>query len=411
MKFVVLIYKLTNMKSNITKSIFSIALLFFGMNGISAQWQVINNGLSNKNINDLQSLGTILFASTDTGLFKSTDMGDNWTIAYDIDNVKQIATKGTDVFVTIQDGAIGVAKSSDNGATWTTLNTGLPYKFNSSLAVDEDVIYTCDYNKALRSTDNGSTWSEISTLPGFQTITRNGSKLYAGSNNGGSGFVGIYVSVDEGLSWIQASNTGLDESIQKLVLVGNKLFAAADDGVYSTTDDGSTWTKYEPSSGQTIDNAIGLHLVGTSLFIGTPQGVFLSTDNATSFTNVGGAVIGIFPIFSFTTIDTKIFASSIYGDHGVFRREISEMLSVTGNSDISHLSDFIVYPNPSEGRFKIVANNIEKISKIEVVNSLGQQVYFENNDNEITLSNTEKGIFFVKISNEKHNLTHKILIK
>lgn len=395
----------------ITKSIFCLALSLFGMNELSAQWQVINNGLSNKNVNDLQSFGTILFASTDNGLFKSTDIGDNWSLAYDTDNVKQIATKGSDVFVAIQDGVIGVAKSSDNGNTWTSLNTGLPYKFNSSLAVDGDVIYTCDYNMALRSTDDGLTWSEISTLPGFQTIVRNGGKLYAGSNNGGSGYEGIYVSNDEGLSWTQASNTGLVESIQRLILSGNRLFAAADDGVYSTTDDGSNWTKHEATSGQTIDNAIGLHLIGTSLFIGTPQGVFLSTDNATSFTNVGGAVIGVFPVFSFTTIGTKIFTSCVYGDHGAFRREISEMLSVTGNSEIQKLADFVVYPNPNKGKFKIAENNFEKISKIEVVNIFGQQVDFEINNNEISLSNPSKGIYFVRLFSDLKMNTQKIVIE
>ncbi|MES2589600.1 MAG: T9SS type A sorting domain-containing protein [Bacteroidota bacterium] len=395
----------------ITKSIFCVALAFFGMNNVSAQWQVINTGLSNKNINDLQSLGTILFASTDEGLFKSTDMGDNWSLTYDIGNVKQIASKGTDLFATIQDGVIGVAKSSDNGGTWTTLNTGLPYKFNSSIAVDGDVIYTCDYNKALRSTDDGLNWTDISTLPGFQTIVRNGSKLYAGSNNGGSGYEGIYVSNDEGLSWAQASNTGLVESIQRLVLSGNKLFAAADDGVYSTTNDGANWTKHEPSSGPTIDNAIGLHLVGTSLFIGTPAGIFLSTDNAASFSNVGGGVIGIFPVFSFTTIGTKIFTSCVYGDHGVFRREISEMLSVSGTSEIQKLSDFAVYPNPSKGKFKIAENNFDEISKIEVLNIFGQQVDFENNNYEITLTNPSKGIYFVRLFSDSKMSTQKIVVE
>lgn len=77
-------------------------------------------------------------------------------------------------------------------------------------------------------------------------------------------------------------------------------------------------------------------------------------------------------------------------------------------------ADFSIFPNPTEGKFVIKTNN--GINGIEIFNVLGENIY-KNSDCrqskfiEIDLSDYSKGIYFVKIIDEKKIFTQKIVLK
>ncbi len=77
---------------------------------------------------------------------------------------------------------------------------------------------------------------------------------------------------------------------------------------------------------------------------------------------------------------------------------------------IDESSELKIYPNPSDGNFFI--NNSNKEYSIEIYNSIGQKVYQIKNTNSETLSvsQLDKGIYFMKIIDDSKSTTKKIII-
>ena len=81
------------------------------------------------------------------------------------------------------------------------------------------------------------------------------------------------------------------------------------------------------------------------------------------------------------------------------------------NPEFHKIESAQLYPNPSNGKFFIANNN--NISSIEVYNLVGSKVLTINNllSNEINLSNTPAGIYFVKLYSKGKIYTNKIIIE
>jgi endonuclease I/chitodextrinase len=77
---------------------------------------------------------------------------------------------------------------------------------------------------------------------------------------------------------------------------------------------------------------------------------------------------------------------------------------------IDESSELKIYPNPSDGNFFI--NNSKKQYSIEIYNSIGQKVYERQNTNSATLSvsQLDKGVYFMKITDDSKSTTKKIII-
>lgn len=96
-------------------------------NDLTGTWEKINDGLADTDIEEFAVGNNALFAITySDGLFKSTDNGDNWTLATDQD-FNNIAINGNEVYGS-SERVIGggVFVSDDNGANWTNIVGDLP---------------------------------------------------------------------------------------------------------------------------------------------------------------------------------------------------------------------------------------------------------------------------------------------
>ena len=105
------------------------------------------------------------------------------------------------------------------------------------------------------------------------TVDNNG-VLFAGTENG------VYRSTDSGTSW---ATSGLaSHNISSVVVAASNLFAgAADAGVFRSTDHGTNWT--EVNTGLVSSYIFTLAVSGTSIYAGTNIGVFRSTNYGTSW--------------------------------------------------------------------------------------------------------------------------------
>ena len=290
------------------------ALAVMPVCGLRAQW-VQTNGPYNLSISCMAANGTDLFLGIqNTGIFGSTDLGKSWTtgggygaaiaisdsaifsgdfggllrstdsgaswVPVDDVRVQSIATHGSNVFVSSEDGS-GFNISTDNGLHWTAGTAG--GDLNILFAPNDSTLLggSQDYGCLFRLTDSSNTWEETLLDTGITSNNINafaqiGQTLFAGTTEG------VIFSTDDGKSWIVA-NTGLtSRNVVSLAVAGASLFAGTDQGVFQSTDNGANWV----STGSQLNwiTVSTLATIGADLFAGTPCGVFMSSNNGTNWT-------------------------------------------------------------------------------------------------------------------------------
>lgn len=231
-----------------------------------ATWSLVKAGLSGSLVADPVTPAT-LYVFGGRSVHKSTDGGDGWKrIDLPIDLVAFIHTLvinpsrpdvlylGTQPPTVVPNTADVEAlelpryvmfKSTDGGASWRPLESGLPFFRVSFLAIDPQMTSTiyagADRDGLLKSTDGGASWfvpTAIGSLAASQLAIdpTNSLVLYA------SGLGGIKKSTDGGASWSQTpmpsvptASITIDSQTPSTLYVGNF------DGVYKTTDGGVSW--------------------------------------------------------------------------------------------------------------------------------------------------------------------------
>ncbi|MBL7931254.1 MAG: T9SS type A sorting domain-containing protein [Bacteroidia bacterium] len=141
----------------------------------------------------------------------------------------------------------------------------------------------------------------------------------------------------------------------------------------------------------------------------------LTATGATSYTwNVTPAVINQTISVNPNTITTySVTGTDANGCTGSYAL-VQNVQDCTGFEDLVKQSQISLYPNPSDGSFKISTNDLPENSKLIIFNSLGQQVLvqtLENGENTVELK-SQSGIYIYRIVNSQQELrTGKIVIK
>jgi hypothetical protein len=264
------------------KFVWSIAVsgnnIFAGTN--TGVYLSTNNGefwsltsLNNQSGNILLINGNNIYTGTGQGVFLSTNNGQNWTHLGLNNNVWALAINGSNIFAGTNE--FGVYRSTDNGANWT--QTSLNNKWISSLVISGNNIFAGDLTSCsvFRSTNNGDNWTQI-PLGGSATdvvscLAVNGNNFFAGTDNGG-----VFRSTNYGLNW--ALTNLMDVSIMSLTTNGIYIFAGAaiwtlsHGGVFLSSDNGESWILKK----QGMSNGSVWSLATTSqyIFAGTDSSVW-----------------------------------------------------------------------------------------------------------------------------------------
>ena len=90
-------------------------------------------------------------------------------------------------------------------------------------------------------------------------------------------------------------------------------------------------------------------------------------------------------------------------------------MDVPNLTDANNLS---VFPNPSNGIFNISIENIQGVTKnnmVEIYNVIGEKIYtnpnFQQATNKIDISSYGKGVYFIKINVGEKIYSGKILVQ
>jgi len=188
-----------------------------------------------------------------------------------------------------------------------TVTYGYPVK---TMAVMGSNLYTGTFGGGVYLTsDNGESWLEVNnglTETDVRSLAVHGNNLYAGTWG-----AGIFLSTDKGQSW-SAVNSGLESIyVASIVSIGSNIMAGTYDGIFLSTDNGSSWTAY--NNGLTILYTKAIEVSGSNIYAGTWQGgVFLSTDNGANWSTLNEGLPGK-DILSLAVIGSNILAGTING--------------------------------------------------------------------------------------------------
>jgi hypothetical protein len=205
-----------------------------------------------------------------------------------------------------------ILRSQNGGGTWTVVHSGKaalttiafsPYTSGLVLAGTRG-------SGALASKDGGMTWSAATGLDGRSAR----SFAFALTLIAAATDHGVYVSQD-GFTWTLAGLSGTNinavaveavHSPVRLVAAGDSQATAGILPFFQSTDDGATWTQFNPAISGTIAVKFVTGPVPPQgevrpLIVGTNTGLFASSDNGASFKPLSGG--GLLPSTDYTQVN------------------------------------------------------------------------------------------------------------
>ncbi len=283
---------------------------------VEAQWVKsilpYNNGFG---IVALAANSSTIFASTDYGLFYSTNNDTCWTLVSGFDNLGAgcLAINGSTIIAS--SGWDGFFLSHDNGISWIKGDSGLPNEGQSqpypralTLAViDSNLIIAGTENGIYRSINAGMNWSSINWAENDQgevsSLVVKGNIIFAGTLS-----QGVYVSIDSGVTWDTIDSEIYNIDFNSFAVYGSAVFAATSSGIYMSPDNGKSWTASNNGLPEG-PNVWALAVIGTSVFAGLDSSVYRSLDSGKTWSLVNSRGGGN----AFAVSGNRIFVGGIGG--------------------------------------------------------------------------------------------------
>ena len=426
---------------------------------VNAQWtsqatgfSAASTGVESINIidaNTVWALGYDGSSSTPANfqLFtRTTNGGTSWTsgavtignAALELTNLSAVnATTAWVGAVSATNGMGGVWKTADGGSTWTQQNatayTNASSFFNVVHFYDDmngitqgDPITTTDF-EVYKTVNGGAVWTPVpaSAMPNIVSGEwgYNGGNVAAGNSfwfvtNKGN----IYKTPDMGVTWnkystpisdFSGTNVGgslyFSDNNNGVLLARTGAVATATYKLYKTTNGGMTW---DAGTNYTSIYRTFSFIPGTSTLVGngtdgTTYSSAVSYDMGTTWTQLdsGTQRTGV-KFLNTTTGWSGGFTTSATAD-GIFKYTGPAL----GSSSFEAIG-INIYPNPVNDIFVIESANNSSITALTISDVNGRTVKTINGisiSNQISISELNKGIYFLNITSDKGTATKKII--
>jgi ligand-binding sensor domain-containing protein len=246
-----------------------------------ASWSWVSASLPNRSISAiaLDSTGAVMIGTGQGVVYRSTNEGLSWQAWPGSGSSIYGFCCGDSGTLWISRWGVGIAKTTNNGTSWQSLDSGLTDKFALTLFVEKSGFCLVGTTNAIyRSTNAGVFWTiDTVGLPscGVYSITRHSNgNLFAATN------AGMFRSTNNGTSW---AKVGIGSFRNVLVDTSGTIVAALFGGeVRRSTDGGNMWNSVSISPGQTVC-ALALSPLG-DLYAGClGLGIFRSTDHGVTW--------------------------------------------------------------------------------------------------------------------------------
>uniref|UniRef100_A0A7C1PHU3 DUF6242 domain-containing protein n=1 Tax=Agrobacterium albertimagni TaxID=147266 RepID=A0A7C1PHU3_9HYPH len=297
------------------------------------------------------------FAATGTGrLFHWSEMDAAWksiTLTLDEDNsITAMTAHDSNIFVGTYNE--GIFRSSDGGATWKNVSTGLRDprnrrripRLNAFVVAKSGAIYAGTDSGIFRSTNNGASWAAIgSAFSAGSLVVTSSNRIYAVSSVGvvtlnrnqwiviatppieilaldtaggliGGGRQGVFRANKDGTTWTPINRGIIGTRVQALAVqpsTGDVFAGTMAEGLLRSPDKGNTWEILLPD--QPIRT---LYVNANRIYIGTQHLGALRFDGR-SLIPINDGMERLF-ITAFSATSTFLFAGT---DQGVYRSSLS----------------------------------------------------------------------------------------
>lgn len=380
----------------------------------------------------LWSSGDSLFAGHDSVFYYSFDSGENWERSTRVPGLEYgiTAIRPYNGWIYIGTSAKGVFRTSNLGASWEPYSEGLAPGAASEItgiALRDDTLYISTMGAGVYSRSPGwqSAWTEFnldlpfSTSWNVNTVENIDGDLYAGA--------GVNC-----LYYVNKKNTGNWQYVQFDSFNGEmngvnsfgksegKLIAAANQGIYTSADGGTTWTGHRfgiglIESGKVITNGkkIVVLLSKSSrfyIYYSTDDGVtWWRDDMQTGATALSMAITG-------GKIWTGRFEGFYYKPDAITSIGDGENEPAT-----SKPASIALFPNPAnrDGKLSVEFSGIDaRQVTVELFNSMGEKVkpsLFSYNLKsegliEIETAGLAPGVYIIRLSEGDRTTTGKFLL-
>jgi hypothetical protein len=325
--------------------------IYVTVNGGSFWTQATGTG--NRTINEVTfSSDGRGWAATDDGLFTSTDNGENWVqVPLPVSGqalVQDVTVDPTNpavVWVGLGQFLGGTStqlifRSTNTGASWDDVTPPVTIGLGATVvAVDPAnpqrvyAAFTGNFgsgNELWVTTNGGASWEERSF--GFpnhiinDVAFGNGRVWVAGGQDFGSQFIGLYSSPDDGLSWTEhsaawpsraATSIAFDPSDGQRIFVGTTRA-----GVMFSDDGGVTWESSRGGTGTYQVNDIEFVPASSTIYLGMGSvAVLKSTNGGAAFSAAAGGISRLeITSFAVNPLNTSEIAAAYKGlnDGGIF---------------------------------------------------------------------------------------------
>jgi ligand-binding sensor domain-containing protein len=375
-------------------------------------WMEINNGITNLKIQDVAIKDNSVFAATDgDGIFVTQNDGNNWrSVNNGLDGgdalyVSSLAVKGGKLFAGTW--GSGVFVSENNGQTWATMNKGLEGVPQSmvirSMRIKGDTLLA-GTNKGLYVYSNyKKLWSLVKNHS-VDGILRTGDKIFTYNST-----EGIYMSEDDGKTWIEANDGLYDKGILAL--------ASDDKNIYTSTAGHGIWTRL-------IGNFKSLHVAPDTIYLapGGNSRALLSIKSNTDW-----VINDTLSWISFNTVsgngntNIQIIASGNDSDSprsteisitasGVPPRSFYVVQKKRISTNELNNDSFVIYPNPTEN--KVYIDGLSNDTDVRIFDISGNLVKaVRTSEYQVNISDLRTGTYFMKWNIESKTFTKKLIKK
>ncbi|MBL8017052.1 MAG: T9SS type A sorting domain-containing protein [Ignavibacteria bacterium] len=407
-----------------------------------AQWTQ-TNGLAGKTVFSIVKAGSLMFAGASTSvltsgdIYVSSDGGNNWSIVtqgLNLSGVFSLIFKDNMVYAgTYED---GLQRTTDNGASWVNINinnnpqTGV---FELCQSGQNIFAYTNTGMAYYVTSNNGSNWSVAAGYNGGVTndLLDNGTSFYAAT------YKGLYLSTNNGFNWSQRQNNGLpanpDGSKRLIAIVneGSNLFGSTNNpvnSIYRSTDEGNNWmqmglTLTQNAYIKSLEKSPGRLYAGISGANSVHTGVWSSTDQGSTWFAVNAGFPALLNVNALLRSDNVLFACT--SQNGVWKADINTLTPVeaTGSSIVPagfRLEQ--IYPNPfnpsTNVKFTVPPSLAGRNFLMRVIDLTGKVIRTLLNDDfsagtyetELHVEDVSTGVYIVQLSTGEYSLNQRIVL-
>ena len=242
-------------------------------------------------------------------------------------------------------GGSGVYKTTDGGASWRDVGSGLPSSPRvNALTIDPSRTQTVyagfDSTGVYRTMDGGASWTSVNagipantTVRAFTFDPSQTQTLYAGTSGG------VYKTADGGASWTLASAGLPPNTVANALAIDpfrpQTVYAGTSNGVYKTADGGASWTSF--NAGLPVKSILTLVIDPSEqrLYAGAnPGGVYVIQS-----ADIGGRLLGDFDGSGEVNFDDFFLFAAAFGQKATGE---NMKFDLDGSGEVG-LNDFFLF--------------------------------------------------------------------